>query len=154
MWKDNFWRVRSSPKREEVYIAVVNSIILRNLSCSVHSYPELEGNRNLGCINRDAVSKIREVRIPLPQHVIRPHLECCDEFRKTRFPRDTDTLEHIHRRVEEPALVCRGGWKNWFFNLDWAKLRLRLDFLFFPMFLNWSIVNVIVSIFSMSHIIF
>lgn len=43
-------------------------LCLRNLHCPVHSYPELGGNGNVGCINTDAVSRIREVRIPLPLH--------------------------------------------------------------------------------------
>lgn len=28
MWEDDFWRIRSSPKREEVYIAMVSSIFV------------------------------------------------------------------------------------------------------------------------------
>ena len=46
---------------------------LRSLRCSVHSYPELEDKKNLSCINRDAISRIRKVRPPHPQQQLLDH---------------------------------------------------------------------------------
>lgn len=43
VWEDDLWRIRGSPKREEVCIAVGEfHLCLRNLIRSVHSSPEVE----------------------------------------------------------------------------------------------------------------
>ena len=57
-----------SKERGCVYCCGEFHLCLRSLRCSVHAYAELEDNKNLGCINRDAVSRIRKVRPPHPQH--------------------------------------------------------------------------------------
>ena len=74
MWEDDLWRIGSCPKREDcVYCCGEFHLRLRSLRCCVHSYSELEDNKNLGCINRDAVSRIRNVRPPHPQHQLLDH---------------------------------------------------------------------------------
>ena len=118
-----------SKERGSVHCCGEFHLRLRNLSCSVHSYPELEGNGNLGWINRDAVSRIKEVRIPLPQR----------QLLDRTWSIVMNSEKHIFQGIWTRWNIFIGEWKSplWsvgmagntvIFNLEKAKLRLWLGF--------------------------
>jgi len=60
-----------------------------------HAPAEKKGKKILGCINRNIVSRWREVIIPLYLVLIRPRLEYCAQFWDSQYRKDIDKQKRI-----------------------------------------------------------
>jgi len=60
-----------------------------------------KANHVLGCIQRSAASRAREVVLPLCSVLVRPHLEYCIQMGSPQYRRDVELLECVQRRPTE-----------------------------------------------------
>lgn len=63
----------------------------------------------MGCIRRSVVSRSREMILPLPSSLVRPHLEYCVQFWSPLYKNNIDILGAVQARVIKMIMK---GWEH------------------------------------------
>jgi len=96
--------LETSPAERGLGVLVDSRIHMRQ-QCALASKRAIQ---ILGCIKNSITSCPKEVIIPLYSALVRPHLECCEQFWAPQLKKDVNVLECIQRRASNLVKELEG----------------------------------------------
>ena len=145
-------RIESSPDKKDLGVLVDVKLDMSQ-QCTLAAQ---RANCILGCIKRNASSRLREVILPLCSILVRPHLKSCIQLWSPQCRKDMDLLEGVQRRPQKwsegwSVSPTRKGWESWGSSV--CRREGSRETLLWPFCILWRPIGKVGKIFSTRSVV-